>query len=161
MSYTLFRDDDISYTSDIHLVMKAHDIITKNGHIHTVAVQMYRLWECKEIWFWLMTAKNLAIGLHCWEHDDYSAMSAQKASEHIKRSLEYWKDKRHPSYNPPKIKTFFPPWNKTSDQLMQACTLNGLRLDSRVGGEVYGFHYWELIYPERVKRLEDACRNES
>lgn len=159
-AYTLFRDDDISYTSNINLLMETHELFLKHDRQHLVTVQMYRLWENKEVWFWLMTAKNLAVGLHGWEHDDYSLMPEHNAAEQIKKSLDYWQTvSARGGYQAPPITTFYPPWNHVSHTLDVAVRKCGLLLDSRWRAPVYGFHYWELIDPARREALEKALRS--
>lgn len=153
----LFRDDDISYTTDWRLLQEAHEIIESRGKIHTVAVQMYRLWENKEVWYWLMTAKNLVVGLHGWEHSDYSKMPYECIVEDIHKCKAYWMHNTRNYKNPPMWDTFYPPWNHVSNDLTLACRDTSLKLDSRVGGDVFNFHYWELVDPTRRARLERAC----
>lgn len=120
---------------------------------------MYRLWENKEVWYFLMTAKNLAVGLHCWEHKDYGTLSREVLREDISKSLEYWNS--HVSrggYSPPEITVFFPPWNSSSSDLESVCEEFALCVDTRRGGPVFNFHYWELVDQSRVQNLEKAAR---
>lgn len=161
MKYTLFRDDDVSYTTDWRLLDESHRLITTAGGTHAVAVLMDRLWDNKETWLWLMTAPDLKIGLHGWRHDDYSKLSRQRIVGYINRSLDYYRDHTGHYPNAPQIDTFYPPWNRVSDELRSACEECGLILDSRwkKGSDVYGFHSWELIIPSRRQRLEKALRS--
>ena len=156
--YHTFRDDDISVTTDIGLLMKTHALIRKYGKTHTVAVQMERLWENKEIWFFLMTAEGLVVGLHGWDHSDYSAVVSPV--EEISQSLHYWKLHTGAYPEAPQIKKFFPPWNRVSADLQRACELCNLELDNRWKKDtgVYGFHSWEMLDPERFGKLEKALR---
>ena len=158
MTYHTFRDDDISFTSDIGLLMQTHELIVSKGKVHTIAIQMERLWDNKEIWFFVMTARNLAVGLHGWDHSDYSRMSMTEILDHLRRCREHWDSHVGHYPNAPKITTFYPPWNRVSDELRQACQACGLTVDNRWkrGSGVYGFHSWELIDPIRRKKLERA-----
>lgn len=158
--YNLFRDDDISYTTDIGLLMYAHDLITSYKKQHAVAVLMDRLWDNKEVWLWLMTTPNLTIGLHGWTHRDYSLVSSTDAIEDIQRSLAYWSEHTAAYPHVPQLAIFFPPWNKTSPALERACYATGLRVDVRwkKDSDVYGFHSWELLLQDRKRKLEEALR---
>lgn len=159
MTYTLFRDDDISVTTDVDLLIRTHNLFLKHNKTHTVAIEMERLWENKEVWFFLMTAKNLRVGLHGWSHAEYWKLSAEECESDIRKSLDYWKTvTQRGKYNAPKITTFYPPWNKVGDGLIEACERCGLTLDARVGGEVYNFHYWAFIDANRLSQLEQALK---
>jgi hypothetical protein len=158
MRYTVFRDDDISVTTDIGLLMKAHEIITSHGREHTVAVLMDGLWDNKEVWLWLMTAKNLRVGLHGWTHRDYGKESRGVCLAVITRSIHYWNSHAGAYRDAPKITTFYPPWNRTGPELEAACAEVGLTVstDWKKSSNVFGFHSWELVLPERVADLERA-----
>lgn len=156
--YSLFRDDDISFTTDWRLLQEAHDIIVRAGRVHTVAVLMFDLWENHEVWYWLMTAKNLRIGLHGWRHSDYGAMPQAEIEADIRRSLDYWREHTVNYRNPPSIESFYPPWHRSGPALEAACKACGLALDARKSAPVYCFHSWELIQPEPRARLEKAVR---
>lgn len=156
--YHTFRDDDVSYTTDIHLLMLAHDLIVSRGKLHTVAVQMERLWDNKEVWFFIMTAQHLRVGLHGWDHSDYSKKPYGEIDVHLRRCKEHWESHVRAYPDAPKISTFYPPWNRVSDDLRKACHAHGLLIDDRWKGNtgVYGFHSWELIEPQRRRKLERA-----
>lgn len=157
--YTLYRDDDISVTSNITLLMKVHELFIKHNRIHTVAVLMKDLWENKEVWYWLQTAPNLEIGLHGWDHQDYGKLDKVSLWSLLTASLEYWQIRTlRGGYKLRPITTFYPPWNSVSQDLMRVCNSFGLTVDSRVGGEVYNFHYWALFEDRRMKELEEALR---
>lgn len=160
MKWHTFRDDDISVTTDWRLLDETHALIVRHGRTHTVAVQMERLWENKEVWFWLMRTKGLVVGLHGWRHDDYSRMNSDAAESWIHASLKYWQEHTGAYPNAPKITTFYPPWNRVGPDLEAACSRCGLTLDARWKKDtgVYGFHSWEMQDPERWKELERALK---
>ncbi|MCC7422023.1 MAG: hypothetical protein IT428_17225 [Planctomycetaceae bacterium] len=155
--YQVFRNDDVSVTTDIGLLLRTHEAIEKAGRIHTVAVEMCDLWKNKEIWFFLQTARNLEVCLHGWEHSEYWRMTKDQCLEDIRKSLDYWKSMtERGGYRSPPIKKFLPPWNKIGPGLLEACQIAGLELDARVGPPVYNFHSWEFIDRNRLSRLEEA-----
>lgn len=158
--YNTFRDDDISVTTDIGLLMKTHDLIISYGKIHTVSVLMKDLWDNKEVWLWLMTAKNLSVGLHGWTHLDYSRQPFEICLLDIRRSLDYWQEHTGAYPDAPRISMFYPPWNRSSMELELACRDCGLVLDNRWKKDtpVYGFHSWEMFLPDRWAALEKALR---
>lgn len=154
---TLYRDDDICVTSNVTLLRQVHDLFIKHNKIHTVAVQMKDIWDNKEVWYWLMTAPNLEVGLHGWEHKDYGVMPYSEIYSDIERSINYWNTHIvKGKYHQKPLKKFFPPWNSSSYRLEEACEKFGLTVDTRVGGEVYNFHYWALQDKDRMKKLEDT-----
>jgi hypothetical protein len=116
---------------------------------------MRGLWDNKVIWYWLMTAPNLDIGLHGWIHEDISNTPIEHIRNTIQKSLDYWNFHiQRGKYEPKIIKVYYPPWNKSSDDLGGVCRELGLEVDNRVGGEVYNFHWWTFIDEDRFTQLE-------
>ena len=155
--YELYRDDDISVTTDIILFKQVNDLFIKHNKIHTCAVQMAGLWDNKEIWYLLNLHSNIEVGLHCWEHVDYSKLAYDEIVKDINKCLDYWNTKCAKSFGKDKAKkinTLFPPWNAISPELEKACNDRGLKLDARIGPPVYNFHYWSCINPDKMKGLE-------
>lgn len=160
LDWVIYRDDDISRFTDYRLLDKVHGLFLEYNKIHTVAVEMEGLWENKLVWFWLMTAKNLDIGLHCWRHEDYSQKSENEINRLVKQSLGYWHSNiERGGYTPRPIKKFYPPWNRVCPALYKVCKQYGLEVDNRVGGEVFNFHWWEFIEKERWERLTNVLRD--
>jgi hypothetical protein len=161
---TLYRDDDVSKFTDISLFMKVHSLFGKYQKLHTVAVEMEDLWENKVIWYILVTQKNIKVDLHGWKHKDYSILSYQEIVDDIRRSLDYWYMNIERGYGidaigkDKKITTFFPPWNRVSDNLKKACIDTGLTLDSRIGGDVYNFHWWACVDDCYLDSLEQMLK---
>lgn len=157
--YTLYRDDDISVTSDIQLLMEVHDLFVKHGKIHTVAVLVKDIWENKEVWYWLMTSSNLRIGLHGWDHKDYGRAGYSEIQSDIQRCLEYLHDKaKKGKYESPYVDTFYPPWNSVGPDLSKICQLYGLQCDARIGPPVFNFHYWACQDKKHMDALEEALK---
>ena len=157
--YKMFRDDDIAVTSNCDLLRRVHELFITRNKVHTIAVLMKDIWENKEVWYWLMTAPNLEICLHGWDHKDFSIMSEEEIRHDITLALAYWKSRlacHKKEYIP--IKTFLPPWNRISPALIKVSQEFGMAVDNRVGGEVYNFHYWALYEPMRIVALEEALR---
>lgn len=151
----IYRDDDISVTSNSELVYRVHNLFIKHNKVHTIALLMKDIWDNKEIWHWLMTAKNLEICLHGWEHSDYSIMSEGDIRHNFTWCFDYWKEKlacHKKDFIP--IKKFLPPWNRVSEALIKVADEFGMEVDNRVGGEIYNFHYWALYDDWRMKDLE-------
>lgn len=156
---TRYRDDDISKYTDINLITKIHSLFIKYNKIHTVTLEMSGLWDNKVIWYWLMTTPNLDIGLHGWEHKDYSQLDYSEIYFDLKSSLNYWNfNIARGKYEPKTIKVFYPPWNKTSENLERVCRDLGLEVDNREGGEVYNLHWWAFIDEDRFTRLEKCLK---
>lgn len=157
--FKMYRDDDICVTSNIEILRRVHEFFIKYNKVHTIAVLMEDIWENKEVWHWLMTAPNLEICLHGWDHKDFSVMTKEDIRADFKLCLDYWvrRLKDHKKEFIP-IKKFLPPWNRVSEDLKVVCAEFGLEVDNRVGGEVYNFHYWALYDPERIAALEEALK---
>lgn len=155
--YTLFRDDDISKYTDMTLMREVHQLFIDNKKIHTVSVEVEGLWDNKLVWYWLMTAPNLQIGLHGWNHSDYSVMAITDIIDHFQRSYRYWSERiAGGGYEKRDFVAFYPPWNKVGNGLRMVCEEYKLPLDNRVGGEVYNFHWWTMHDDKRKAALQSA-----
>lgn len=148
LTNTLIRDDDISVHTCPHEFKELHKKFIEKKQTHTVAVIMKDLWLNQAIFYYLAIAPYLEIGLHGWEHEDYSKLSYQKCYEDIKKSLDYWKENSFRMVGKAKeINTFFAPWNRESNNIKQACAEAGLnfcnvRKGKWCGYEVRSFHSW-------------------
>jgi hypothetical protein len=144
----LYRDDDISVHTCPEEFKKLHQQFIDKRQTHTVAVVMKDLWENQSIFYYLATAPYLGIGLHGWEHKDYSFQSYENCYLDIKKSLEYWKDNSTRMVGRSKdIKIFFAPWNKEGENIKKACQDLGLKFcnvqkGNWEGQEIKSFHYW-------------------
>ena len=148
----IYRDDDVNKYTDIGLMEEIHAPFIKYNKIHTIAVEMEDLWESKHVWYWITETPNIDVELHGWTHKDYSAMSYEDVRKDIQKSLDYWNGHTlMGGYKEKQIKVFYPPWNRVSPILQDVCDNLGLKLDNRVGGDVYNFHWWTF----RDKRRED------
>jgi peptidoglycan/xylan/chitin deacetylase (PgdA/CDA1 family) len=155
----IFRDDDISVTSNCDLLRHVHELFIKYNKTHTIAVLMKDIWENKEIWYWMMTAPNLEICLHGWDHKDYSVMNEEDIRKDLNLCLNYWeKELKDHKKEYIHIKKFLPPWNRVNATLIKICDEFGLEVDNRIGGLVYNFHYWCMYDQDRMKALEEALR---
>lgn len=152
----LYRDDDVSVHTDAYLFRELHKWFIDNKKVHTAGVIMKDLWENQAVFWYLATAPYLEIALHGWEHRDYSQESYEVCEGDILLSLEYWRSnltrmlKVDEVPEDKKIKFFFAPWNRKSEDLELACTRTELRLcDVRKGFwqdyYVHSFHWWNIM----------------
>ena len=148
----LYRDDDPSVYTCICEFKKVHQQFIDQGKVHTVAVVMKDLWKNHALFYYLATAPLLEIGLHGWEHKDYSKLSYEECYQDIKKSLEYWKENTSRMVGKTKeIKIFFSPWNKESEEIKKACKDLDLEFCNVQRGEWNGhdissFHYWDYNF---------------
>lgn len=147
----IWRDDDVNVYTDAYRFKELHKVFIDKGEIHTAAVIMKDLWENHALFYYLATAPNLDIGLHGWEHKDYSVLNYDECYGDIKKSLDYWKENSERMTGQVKpITTFFAPWNRHSNDIRQACAVIGLKFCSVQNGEwkgeeVRSFHHWNAI----------------
>jgi peptidoglycan/xylan/chitin deacetylase (PgdA/CDA1 family) len=146
----LNRDDDVSVYTCLCEFKKLHQVFIDKKQVHTTVVLMKDLWENQGMFYYLATAPYLEIGLHGWEHKDYSTLSYEECYSDLKKSLDYWKDNSLRMTGQFKeIKTFFAPWNREGDEIRQACADLGLnfcnvRKGLWNGYNVRSFHWWSV-----------------
>jgi len=144
----LHRDDDPNVYTDAYLFKKVHGQFLDKKIEHTAAVIMKDLWENHALFWYLATAPLLNIGLHGWEHKDYSVLSYEECNEDIKKSLDYWKENSMRMTGQCKeIKIFFAPWNKAGTNIRRACQENKLKFCNVRKGQwenyyIKSFHWW-------------------
>jgi peptidoglycan/xylan/chitin deacetylase (PgdA/CDA1 family) len=179
---TLYRDDDISKFTDLTAFIKINNLFVKYGKIHTCIVEMKDLWDSRGIFHLLNTLPNIEIGLHCWEHIDYSQFNKEMKDKfnievadeyeaivkNIKQCLDYWNASCIRGYGHTRIiRTFYPPWNRISANLEKAVRDCGLNLDYRLGktlnnpvsnDDVLSFHWWEILDDMHLRELEKKLR---
>ena len=147
----LYRDDDVNVYTNAFEFKRLHEKFIKDRITHSVALIMKDLWENHALFWYLATAPYLNIGLHGWEHRDYSKLSFKDCYEDLNKALYYWEENSIRMVGSAKpIHIFFAPWNKRGDGIIKAC--NELRLkfcDIRKGQweglEVRSFHHWNII----------------
>lgn len=148
----------------MHIFTKVHDLFEKHGKVHTIAVEMKDMWDSKTIFYFIATKTNIKVGLHGWTHRDYSKLSYDECVADIEKSLKYWRDNVSRMITPDVanhksnvIDTFYPPWNRTSPDLIRACEKCGLKIDARHSvPEVYNFHFWSMTQKSHLEKLEQA-----
>jgi hypothetical protein len=153
----IFRDDDINRFTDIQVFLEIHNLFIKYNKTHLCVCEMKDLWESRGLWHLLMTLPNIEIGLHCWEHIDYSVLTYEQAKENIQKCLDYFYSKRN-GYTAKEIKIFCPPWNRVSLPLSKACFDLGLSVNDGNDGKTYNFHWWSALDKEFLSDLERRLR---
>src|SRR3990167_10733706 len=153
---TLYRDDDINVYTDAFVFKDLHKQFIAKKQVHTVAVLMKDLWDNHALFWYLATAPLLEVGLHGWEHVDYSTLRYETCLAHLRTSLDYWetnvKRMLQLSELPEEknIRIFFAPWNKESDEIKDACQAVGLKFCNVKNGKwedynIKSFHWWNTI----------------
>jgi hypothetical protein len=146
----LHRDDDVSVFTCLHTFKEIHKQFIAAKQAHYAVVIMKDLWLNQGIFYYLATAPYLEIGLHGWEHKDYSLSSYEECYDDIKKSLEYWRENSDRMIGKhKKINIFFAPWNKDGENIRKACTDLGLRFCNVKKGNWEGhyiksFHWWSV-----------------
>lgn len=159
----IFRDDDISFATDMVKFIRVQDIFDKYGILHTIALVTKDIGKAPELIKFINT-HNIDVQIHCYEHIDYSLEINEWLIEpQLKESIEIVK--RFFNKTPT---VFYPPWNKSCKKLKEVCTDLGLIVSFekislpayiRAGGgisqNVINFHYWA---EQEVMHLEIALK---
>jgi len=156
----IWRDDDPSVYTDAYLFKEVHKQFINKGIEHTAAIVMKDLWENHALFWYLATAPLLNIGLHGWEHKDYSILSYDECYDDIKKSLDYWRENSTRMTGKCKeITIFFSPWNKESENIKKACADNGLKFCNVRKGKwedyyIKSFHYWYISMQDKFNLFD-------
>lgn len=147
----LYRDDDINVYTDAFKFKELHEYFKFKGKRHIAALIMKDLWDNHALFYYLATEPLLKIGLHGWEHKDYSKVGYQKCYDDLKKSIDYWEENsKRMTGNAKKIEIFFAPWNNESEDIKKACEDLGLKFCNKREGywdEYYikSFHWWNMV----------------
>ena len=80
----------------------------------------------------------------------------------ILRCVDYWREHtERMGYNKP-ITTFYPPWNKISDDVIEVCDGFAMELNDCVDESlVYNFHWWTFIGGRGLDKLEEKLMEDT
>lgn len=144
----IFRDDDISHTTDIALFRRVHKYFADAGITHTIALIVKDI-ETNHALVDYINTENIDVQLHCFTH--YHLIQdpetfAKELPQCIK-TIEWLFGKK------PTI--LFPPWNETDETINIICANYGIRVSTEktsldryilhngnVKEQVINFHYW-------------------
>jgi hypothetical protein len=147
----IYRDDDVNVYTNVYLFKELHKQFIAMSQVHTVAVVMKDLWENHALFWYLATAPLLRVGLHGWEHKDYSILSYNECYNDLRKALSYWETNSTRMIGScKKIDTFFAPWNRDSENIRNACSDLGLKFCNIrkgywEGEKIKSFHWWNTI----------------
>lgn len=147
----IYRDDDVNVYTDAYKFKEIHEYFLVRGKRHMAAVIMKDLWENHALFWYLATSPLLGVGLHGWEHKDYSKLSYEECYEDLKKSIEYWNERTMSMVgNTKKIEIFFAPWNREGEGIKKACDDLGLKFCNKREGYwdkyyIKSFHHWNYI----------------
>jgi peptidoglycan/xylan/chitin deacetylase (PgdA/CDA1 family) len=149
MTYTkIFRDDDISHTTDIALFKRVHNYFKEAIVLHTIAL------ICKDIetnpdLIEYIKSQNIDVQVHCWTHYDMTT-DYEQVKEDLQKCIVTIK-----AVFGERPTTLFPPWNRTDETVNQIAGSLGLKVSNKkisldqyirfngeVSEEVINFHYW-------------------
>ena len=157
----IFRNDDVSYKTEVGQFEEVHKLFKKHIILHTVAIICNGIEKNPELIDYI-NKNNIDVQIHCWDHidftDDYDKMDAD-----IPKCIETIT--RHFKHRPLVV---YPPHNKADDRVAEIAKKHGLELSYkkvslsqyiRFNGDtvekVINFHSWAL---EEIKILEDAMK---
>lgn len=156
----ILRDDDVFLTEsptdgalfyDFEKFKYAHELIADAGFKHMLAICASEIPNHRELTGYILDRKEeFEFGIHGWGHEKYSTWENKT---NIARSLFRAKERIENVFEV-EVKWFFPPWNKRSQQMYDACEEIGLKLDDSWQNfdeyladkcpekETICFHYW-------------------
>lgn len=161
MKPMIFRNDDVSYKTEVGQFEEVHKLFKKHIVLHTIAVICKDIQKNQELIDYI-NRNNIDVQIHCWEHYDFTQNHDKLRADLPKAVKAITKYFRHPPI------TLYPPWNKSDEIVEQIAKENGLtlsnkkvslsqyiRFEGKVEEDVINFHSWAL--PEIIV-LEEALQ---
>lgn len=144
----IWRDDDISRTTNLAHLLQVDDEFQRTGQVHTIACIMDGLAARPDL-IAAIQARRMEPQLHCWTHDDLTKDAASLAA--LPQAVQAMED-----LFGVRPTVLYPPWNRSDERveavaqalgLMVACEKLSLPAYIRAGGyvqeHVVNFHYWD------------------
>jgi peptidoglycan/xylan/chitin deacetylase (PgdA/CDA1 family) len=157
----IFRNDDVSYKTEVGQFEEVHKLFKKYIVLHTIAVICKDIQKNKELIDYI-NANNIDVQVHCWEHYDFT-QNHDKLRKDLPKAIAVIE--KHFKHRPTVL---YPPWNKSDAIVEQIAAENGLtvsnqkislsqfiRFEGNTREDVINFHSWAL--PEIII-LEDALK---
>lgn len=156
----IWRDDDISATTDLRKLQAADDLFQQYQIPHTLAV-IAEMIDVNRPLVELILERRMIVELHGWSHDDLTKSSVARGNLHnavllLKRTFN-----RRPLM-------LYPPWNRSDDVVEKAAEAIGLTVSIKkisleqyirsagdVAEDTVNFHYWHdpdvALLPEALQ----------
>lgn len=157
----IWRNDDVSYETDLRSFQEVQRMFKKHIVLHTVALICNGIEKNPKLIEYI-NANNIDVQIHCWDHvdfpDDYEKMDRDmpKCIETIEKHF------RH------RPLVVYPPHNKSDAMVEEIAKNHGLtvsakkvslsqyiRFNGRVGEDVINFHSWCF---DEVLQLSEALK---
>lgn len=156
----IFRDDDISVTTDLAVLKPIHDKFKSAIVMHTVAIIAKDISNNIELISYLKR-ENFDIQLHCWEHYNFTEIPLNQLKGDIGKALIMFETC---GFDRPAV--IYPPWNKTSNAVnimlwdefklkvsnIKCSLYYYVANQGNVPFDTINFHYWD----EECNDLEEA-----
>jgi peptidoglycan/xylan/chitin deacetylase (PgdA/CDA1 family) len=144
----IFRDDDISYLTNLEEFKKVQEIFDHNNVRHTVALICKDIDKNPEL-IDFIRSKDIDVQIHCWEHIPLTEYH-DKLIDHLS-----WSISTIETYFGNRPTVLYPPWNKSDSFVEAKATDLGLKVSNKkitlskyiqfkgkVSQKVINFHYW-------------------
>lgn len=156
----IWRDDDISYETDLKKFSLTQDVFNKYGVKHTIALVCQDIEKSPELIQYILD-NDIDVQIHCWDHTDMTLNTDTLEVELLKCI------KVITSLFGKIPTTVYPPWNKTNAKVEKiAADLNlvvradkislqqYIRTNGDVAEDTVNFHYWAY----ENERLAEALK---
>ena len=153
-----YRDDDINVYTSADELKRIHEPFREKRRIHTVACEMKDLWCNKSLFWFLLNDPFIDVELHGWTHQPYSEWKTEELYQELKKAKEYWETNAMRMLGQltlsKEITTFFPPWNKVSDSIFEACRRLEIKVSYKSEDCHWMFHYWATTQQEVREQIQ-------
>ena len=167
----VFRNDDIFLTKSVRSgqiynfkkFKESHELLKGRIHILSIiASEIDNYPEMKD--YILANKKDFRFGIHGNRHENYSTWNEIDIYNDLKLAKNII-DKTFET----NTKWFFPPWNRISNNMINACNKLQLKINKNyiiptqfllgVRGDVLNFHYWNNDEMKKLIKCLDIIKN--
>lgn len=149
----IFRDDDISWLTNVNEFAKVHEFFNEYKQIHTIALLTKDIEKNPELINYINSQSNIDVQIHGYEHLDFNFTSERETEFQLAKSIEIIQ-----RFFGKKPTTFFPPFNSINTSTISIGVELGLTVsidkvgciyyikhNSNIVQNVINFHYHDYI----------------
>lgn len=148
----IFRDDDVSYLTNLEDFKKVHEIFNEYNQIHTIALLTKDIDKNLELIDYIKSQKNIDVQIHGYDHIDFVFATDEEIAKQLQISFNIITNR----FKCPSV--FYPPFNSCDKRVIEIARKCGLETSYEKTSCIYylkhngnviqdtlNFHYHDYI----------------